>query len=88
MADRGEYAAGTVPSNSTSELSVTGIRVVNTGERLLSWRSITGKRYRLQMKLEVDAPMWLDRSDIEKSFTLGYTVVMEKKAAGGPVISS
>ena len=31
---------------------------------------------------------WLDRSDIEKSFTLGYTVVMEKKAAGGPVTSS
>ena len=31
---------------------------------------------------------WLDRLDIRKDFTLGYTVVMEKKAAGGPVTSS
>jgi SAM-dependent methyltransferase len=31
---------------------------------------------------------WLDRSDIEKSFTLGYTVVMEKKPTARPVTSS
>lgn len=64
ISDLGEYQAGTVPINSDSVLSVTEIRNVNTGERLISWRSITGKRYRVQMKESVDASAWLDRSGV------------------------
>jgi len=64
ISDLGEYQAGTVPISSSSVLSVTEIRVVNTGERQLSWRSVTGKRYRVQMKPDVDAPDWLDRSGV------------------------
>ncbi len=64
ISDLGEYQAGTVPINSASVLSVTQIRVVNTNQRQLSWRSITGRRYRVQMKPAVDAPDWLDRSGI------------------------
>jgi len=64
VSDLDEYRAGTVPRSSTSILSVTELRVVNTTERLLSWRSVTGKRYRVQMKSGVADPEWLDRSAV------------------------
>lgn len=64
ISDLGEYLAGTVPINSTSVLSVTDIRVYNADERILLWQSVTGKRYRVQMKPSVNAFAWLDRSDV------------------------
>lgn len=63
LSDLAEFRAGTVPINSTSVLSVTDLRIPSTQERLISWRSVPGKRYVVQVKTFIQST-WSNRSDI------------------------
>jgi Tol biopolymer transport system component len=63
LSDLAEFRAGTVPINSSSVLSVTDLRIPNTQERLISWRSVPGKRYIVQAKTFIQST-WFNRSDI------------------------
>jgi hypothetical protein len=64
VSDLGEYAAGTVPINSESVLSVTEVRTLETGKRVVFWRSVAGKRYMVLMRSTVDHGFWLIRSGV------------------------
>lgn len=63
LSDLAEFRAGTVPINSTSVLSVTDLRIPSTEERLISWRSVPGKRYVVQARGFIQST-WFNQSDI------------------------
>jgi hypothetical protein len=84
ISDFGEFKAGTVPTNSTSILAVTEVRFLETDESQITWRSVAGRRYLVQMKPTVDSVAWLDRSDVIAA-TGESTTFVDESGEGAPL---
>ena len=56
--DRGEFVAGTNPTNSSSILRVLTITSLETGAKRLLWSAAPGKRYRVEFKTQVEDSGW------------------------------